>query len=1304
MPGEPVRVAASIDPADIATRQDFADALTRARELAGLTLRDLERLTGVPFSTLAGYFGGRYLPQVKQAHVLLGILRACGVTDEQTLNGWLEAFHRVRRAPGPRPAHARAPYLSLASYQPEDAEWFFARRGLTGEVVARVANRWAAGAGPVMVVGPSGSGKSSLLRAGVIPALRAGGVDLPFVPVLLLTPGTDPVSALAEQLAAVTGTPVDEVVAGLRGDPYKLVEYARRAAGGAGLVVVVDQLEELFTECRDADERQVFISALAAAATDPDGNRAAAAVLLGLRADFYHRALREPRLASALRRSQVVVGPMSEDELREAIVGPARRAGLEVEDGLVEVLLRDLAPPTPMDGAAHEAGAMPLLSHALWATWKRSRAGWLTAADYRATGRIAGGVARTADEVVDALTPVERELARRLLVRLVRVGRDAPNTRRRVALEEVDRLLGDRRAVLEAFVERRLVTMHADAVEITHEALVAAWPRLRSWVDADRQALLVGQELAEAAQRWLRDGRDPGMLYGGARLLAAREWAEADGGREIEEPAREFLDASLRRERRRARLVYQAVATLAVLALLATAGGVVALQQRSLALHQRAAMTDERNLALSRMAAVRAARLADTDPALAAQLALAAYRIAPTVEARSSLLSASAAPAVTRMLGPDALLQTLAFDPRHHLLAAPSDDEQSVWLWDVSDPHRPAVLAETLPGVSGVVNEVALHPGRRLLAAAGTEKTIHLYDVRDPAEPVEIGPPLAGPDNTVHALAFSPDGTVLAAGAEDATVRLWDITDVGAPVPLGDPLPGPEASLATVAFSPDGRILVAGGHDASVHRWDVTNPRSPERLGSPLTGPSRAVYAVTFSPDGRFLAGGSADQRVYLWEVTGRGSEPARMFTNPSGSNWVHSVAVSPDGRTVAAGSSDGRVRLWNLPQGRVTGELPHPGPVTGLAFEPHGRALYTAASDGAVRRWAIPGPVLADPTGIVFDAVHHPHRSVVVGASGDGRLYLWDVADPQHPAVLGEPFASPDEQSALVGTVAVSPDGRTLASSSRDGTIWRWDITDPEQPRLLDPPLAELSTFAENLAFSPDSALLAAGAADGGVVQLWDLSDPARPEAVADVTAGRANVYSVVFHPDRPILAVGGFDRLVRLYDISDPRAPRLLGDPLAGPTGFVYSIRFSPDGDTMAVGSADKTVRFWDVTDPSRPDPGPVLTGPNAAVRWVAFSPDGYRLAAGSWDESVWLWDLTEPTQPAHYAQLTGPTNAVAVITYSSDGRTLVAGSNDTTVRLWRTDPQQVAAQVCMVIGDPITRQEWGEHIPGVVYDPPC
>jgi len=1289
-------------------------------------------------STLGGYFGGAHLPPIKPPDLLPGILKACGVTDPAHVQEWQRALARVRRLPGKRPGDAPVPYRGLESFQPEHADWFYGREDLTRLLIERLTARYAAGTGLLVVVGPSGSGKSSLLRAGLIPAMRRGNLALPGSsewPYLLFTPGAHPIQALAEQLSTLIGTNPDDVAAGLRSEPRLCASLVRQAgaahlagqpskhatgtdsavgetAGYPGhdapapcLLLVIDQFEETFTACTDDAERETFLAALyAATAAPPHGPTAGpdssatspppALAVLGLRADFYTAVLREPGLARAAQESQLVVGPMTEAELRRVIEDPAYKARADLEDGLVELLLRDLAPATSRAAtAAHEAGALPLLSHALLATWERGHRRRLTVADYRDSGGIHGAVARSADEVYEALTDDERTLARELFVRLVRVSEDGADTRRRIPRTDPVTDASDSRSaslgkVLDRYVERRLITADTGSVEISHEALIRAWPRLQEWIDTDRAGLLLGQQLTDAAEVWQRERRDPAALYRGTRLIAAREWASVGHREELTPLAAEFLDTSTRHERRRARRLYRTIAALTALLIVAATAGVIAFQQR-------AAATRERNLAISRLVATRADRLRDNDVSLAAQLSLAAYKIAPTPEALASLLDASATYSAARALGGPGVMQSVVFSPDRRILAAGGADK-TIRLWDVSSPSRPLSLGRPLLGAGDTVYSVAFSPDGHTLAAGSGDKTIHLWDVSNPRHAVQLGTPLTGPTALVYSVAFSPDGRTLVAGSGDNTVRRWDIAEPSRPKPLDPTLTGPTSYVQSVAFSPDGHILAAGSDDHTVRLWDTRDPARPTPLGTPLTPSTKRIYSVAFSPDGRTLAAGSLDKNVYLWDMTDP-AKPAPLDPPITGAtSWVNAVTFSPDGRMLALASSDGTARIWSLTARRFTATLPHPGPVTALAFGQDDHTLATSAADGVARLWTLPGPVLTGQTEVINGVAFSPDGRVL--AVGGGPTQLWRVSDRTE---LGPPLTNPTQFS---GTVAFTADGRMIAVGGRDGTIQLWDITNPARPSPVGTQLNAHTLLVESMAFSPDGRTLATGS-DDNTVRLWDVTAPSQPRALTTLTGFTAYVYSIAFSPDGRTLAAGSIDKTVRLSEVTNPRQPTLLGQPLTGPDHYVLSVAFSPDGRTLAVGSADKTLRLFDVTDPGRPILlGQPLTGPTNYVYSLAFSRDGRTLAAANTDGTVWLWNVTNPNRPEAQATLTVPAGAMYSVAFNPDGHTLAAGGADMKVWLWETDPEHVAAQICATAGDPLTRAEWEQYVPGLPYQRPC
>lgn len=1305
-----------VDPKRIETMPDFGRELTQVRQRAGLTVRSVAKAAGLPVSTAGDYFAGRHLPPLSQPDLLPAILRACGETEPSRIAEWASALSRARRRPGPRPANTRPPYRGLASFEPEDAPWYFGREEITKDLARLATDAPASGDGtkvpsarlPLVVVGPSGSGKSSLLRAGLIPQLTSSSSEQGAAvvgtdgtrQVVLLAPGAHPLTELAANLRPVLSD--TEIEESLRGEPADAAEIISLRLV-CDLVVVVDQFEAVFTDCPDELERQAFIAVICSLARK-------FAVVVALRADFYGQALRYPQLALALQQRQIVLPPMSAEQVRRVICEPARLDGLDVDDGLIEVLLRDLAPAAAAEtatGPAHEAGALPLLSHSLLVTWEHSRGGRLTVADYLAGGGIRQAIARTAEAVYASLDEEQQAMAQRIFLRLVQVSDDAPVTRAPVALSDLYNRLDSALAddLLARFVDERLISVGPDTAQITHDALLTAWPRLQGWIETGRQSLRMRRRISQAAHAWQEAGLDSGALLRGGLLALAQDWAASRDHRDsLGAISREFLDASIsaeqerrRAERRHTRRLRRLVAGLTVLTLATLGLAGYAFQQRHAAVTARDAATAARNIADSRDAATEANQQRGLDLSLAAQLSLAAYQVAPTTQARASLLESSGTTAAARLTDSSEAVQAVSLSPDQRVLAIAAQDG-TLRLWNISQPGHPSPIGQALvPRGPDPLYAASFSPNGRLLAAAGAAASVSLWKVSNPRHPIPLSHKLTGPANTVYSVAFSPNGRLLAAGSADKTVRLWNIASLAHPALLAT-LTGFANYVHSVAFSPNGKTLAAGSSDKTVRLWDISNPRNPTRLGKPLHGPSDEILAVTFSPGGTILAAGSKDDKVWLWNVArpGRPTQAGPPLTGAA--SWINTVAFGPSGTaSIAAGSSDNTIRIWDLSTRQATAILPVPQPVTTMTWDGSGH-LITGTANGTAQIWSLPSPTLLGGSPVNSVAFSPDGQLLAVGGN---TLELWDAITRQQLFSIVIPGAA-------VNAVAFSRK-EILAAGYTNGTVQLWRPSTTGLIRLGPPFLGSAvgsagSQLIESAAFSPDGAILATGG-DDGTVRLWSVSDPARPQLLAIRQDSNQIVFSVAFSPDGDTLAAASSDTLTRLWDVTNPASPSRIGSPLKGPAKIALSIAFSPDGNTLAIGGADGTVHMWDTHHPAQPRPlGLPLSGPTGYVWSLAFSPDGTTLAAGITDGTVWLWKITKPADPDLFATLTGPTHQVYSVAFSPDGRTLAAGSYDSTVRLWDTSPQGAAAAICATAGQPLTKGEWATYMTGLPYRPPC
>jgi len=1223
----------------------FGDLLRFLRRRAGITQMELAIAAGYSDAQISRLEQNLRLPDIPTIEARF--IPALGLEDDpKAVARLLDLAANVRREDAP--GLGLCPYKGLNYFDESDADLFVGREALTSKLTERLFSLTAGGSADMKrflaVVGASGSGKSSLVRAGLVPALRWNKKSADWH-IHILTPTAHPLERLAASLTnenpsvSATAALMDD----LARDDRSLQIFARRKLGSkknARLLLVIDQFEEIFTLCRSEEERGALIRSLLTASSEADGT---VAVVITLRADFYAHCANYIQLREALAENQEYIGAMDVEELRQAIEAPAQRGKWEFEPGLVDLLLHDVG---------QEPGALPLLSHALLETWQRRRNRTMTMSGYASSGGVRGAIAETAETVfTDQFTHAQQAIARRIFLRLTELNDETSlaDTRRRATFNEL--ILKPEEsdityAVLKSLADARLITTSEDSAEVAHEALIREWPTLRHWLEADRDDLRLHRQLTDAALEWQSLGREAEMLYRGARLAQIREWAQTHAG-ELNPLEHEFLNASIEfseqeiheREAQRQRELEaarklaetekQSAIRLRGRNRVITTIGVVAILLAVIAIFFSRQSSAQQRLATARELAASADNTLNVDPELSILLALQGVEATSPdgfalPEVQNALHRAIAKSRIEKTLeGHTAFINAMAYSPDGSKLATGGHD-QSLRVWDTVTYEN----LFTLETQSGDLNSISFSPDGERMATSWDDGTVKILDV----ETGKLLFELEGHTNWVTTVVFSPNGKQLITFSFDKTIKFWD-AGTGQELSTWDDLQDPNGWMALnpdgtrlfymdagllkvrdiktgdeifsipdtdgffVVLSPDGqRLATINANTTFIQILDASNGQ----LLNNISLPSNAVERLAFSPDSTQLAAAGRDQKVHIWDAT----TGVELITLAGHTEFVIDAAFSPDGKHLASGGYNGTVKIWSLEPSHEVLTIPNVS-TNRFAVSPDG--MHVAAFNPST-----------------------------------GKLNLLQVWDLETGELVFEQAAHDNGMG-----VAYNPDGKEIATGGSDLTIKIWDALSGK----LIHTLSVEDTTIYGIAYRPDGKVFAA-VGTSGMIQIFDR---ATGNALHSWDAGLGKLSNVVFSPDGSRLAVVSPEKNdAKVFDANTGEELLVL----KGHTNSNWGIDYNSDGTRLVTAGRDATVRIWNANTGELLK---TLTGHTSTIGAPHFSPDDTRIITGGADGLVYIWNAFTGQV---LLQIEGFNNG---FDFTPDGkRAVVYGDDRTTIKV--------------------------------------
>ncbi|MCC5654213.1 hypothetical protein LC609_31430, partial [Nostoc sp. XA013] len=1078
------------------------------------------------------------------------------------------------------------PYRGLEAFDKVHAKFFFGRQQVVNKIQQKLEQ-----ATFVPIIGASGSGKSSVVRAGLIPVLEKNNWRV----LEIILPGIEPLVELKRAFTKWFGrTEIREISALI--DANKLSVVISRLPVSERFLLVVDQFEEVFTLCSKEEDRSRFIKLI----TQCSESRLA--IVTTIRADFLELCLSYEELTQLIQEQAVYMPPLLGAELEEAIASPANLQGYQLQRGLLGAIQQEVV--------GQERGCLPLLQFALTELWEQrdQETHQLTVAKFNNLGGVIGALNRHAEKLYESFTG-QQDWVKRIFLKLVRTGTDEKDTRQRLPKTKLLNITSDDQNnyqaisdVLEQLIQGRLIVLEIEATgevwaDLAHEALMEGWERFTQWRQEGRELRRLTDRVEDALREWQKQPKDENLMMGGLLAQVREKWPQLKLDLDI--ASHDFYQCSdayekdridiLERALTQATLREKATRVLNLLPFKPLDGLVLAIQAigENLDKMPDQILTPVQNSLHKAMETVRVSIAFLGHEGTVNSVAISPdgqMIVSGSLDGTVRLWDILGNPIGQPFQGHRDSVNSVAISPDGQMIVSGSRDN-TIRLWNIQG--RP--IGKPFDGHQGYVTAVAFSTDGQMIASGSWDKTVRLWDLGGNI----ISQPFYGHEDVIFSVVFSTDSQMIASGSWDNTVRLWDIQGH----PIGKPFWGHEREVYSVAFSPDGQKIVSGSRDRTLRLWDLAG----SLIGQPLSGHEDSVLSVAFSPDGQKIVSGSGDNTVRLWDLVGNTiGQPFREHEN-----IVWSVAFSPDGQKIVSGSRDRTLRLWDLTGNSLAYPFKgHESSVNSVAVTPDEQKIVSGSGDGIVRLWNIQGKSIGKAFQGHEDSVRSvavsPDGEKIISGSDDGTVRLWDM----HGRAIAQPLCW---HGNVIFSVAVSPDGEKIVTGSHDGTVRLWDMHGRAIAQLLQIDEGELTAIN----FNHDGQKIVSGSREGKV-QLWDIKGNQISHSLQD---HEGSVTAIAFSPDGQKIVSASIDNTVRLWDL----AGNPIGQPFWGHENYVWSVAFSPDGQKIVSGSDDNTLRLWDLAGNPIGQP---FRGHEDSVWSVAFSPNGQWIVSGSDDGTIRLW----------------------------------------------------------------------------------